>query len=257
MQNLIVRVAVVSCFFLPFQVHASMNRWLLGTGIVFPSLNGSLTFNSAALPAQTATALGADYLFSEVSGPGSGRTAIASIATGRESWGVGYGVVSNWVEGAGSSASTADFAGLAGRFGDLGVGLLARDLILSEGGSLDLRYALHYEAGGGLHLAGVFTSDLNDAQVGVGWRRSSLFCFEINADLPMNSGENTGLSAGLKGEGQVIGGSIVASSALSSGSGLSDPTFALALSARLGSRLALIAQRPNTGLYTVGFNLAL
>jgi hypothetical protein len=257
MQTLLVRFAVVLFFFFPFQSYASMNRWLLGTGIVFPSLNGSLTFNSAALPAQTATALGADYLFPEVSGPGSGRTAISSIATGRGSWGVGYGVVSNWIEGAASSSAVTDFAGIGGQFGDLGVGLLARDLILSEGGSLDLRYALRYEAGGGLHLAAVLTSDLNDAQVGVGWRRSSLFCFEINADLPMNSGDNTGLSAGLKGEGQVLGGSLIASSTLSSGSGLSDPTFALALSARLASRLALIFQRPATGLYTVGFNLAL
>lgn len=237
--------------------HAASNRWLLGTGIVFPSLNGSLSFNSAAIPWMGATAIGADYLFPETGGVGSGRTAIASLASGRGSWGGGAGVISNWTEGGVSAQTYQGFGAIGGMFGDLGLGLMAQKLLTHPGGDLSLSYGAHYRLSGGMSFAAVLPSGFDSVKLGLGWRRGGAFAFELNADVPLESSGSTGLSFGAKGEGEVIGASVILTSELSSGSGLSDPGVALALSGRLSSRLVLIAQRPADGLYTLGFNLAL
>ncbi len=217
------------------------NPWLLDSGIVFPSLNGSLSLNAGRLPFTGATALQVDQVLSGVSGAGDLST--VSFARGGGSWGAGVGVNSSTL-----------FAGLGGRLGGVGLGVMTAMPVSSGAGSADFSFGLSVPGGNSLSYALVVPSSLGSVKGGVGFSSGPHLSFEANLDFPMAL-DGSVLSGGLQAKAGILGLAVTAASTLS-GTSLSAASLAAELSLNVTSNIALLASLPEAGLYTLGLNWA-
>jgi hypothetical protein len=218
------------------------NRWLLDSGIVFPSLNGSLSLNAGKLPFMGARALQVDPLLSGVAGTGDPST--VSFASGGGSWGAGLGVNSNTL-----------FAGLGGEVGGVGRGVMTSMQVSPVQGSADLSFGFWVPGGSSLSYALVVPSSLGSLKGGVGFASGPNLSFEANLDFPMAL-DGSVLSGGVQARAGILGLAVTAASTLS-GTSLSSPDLAAELSLNLTPNVALLASLPGAGLYTLGLNWAL
>jgi hypothetical protein len=231
----------------------SGNRWLLDSGIVFPSLNGSLSLNAGKLPFMGATAVQFDHLLSGVAGTGDLST--VSLARGGGSWGAGVGVDSLGLLGDGSGVtSNTLFAGFGGRVGGVGLGVMTSMPVSPVSGSADFSFGL-LVPGGSLSYALVVPSSLGSMKGGLGFSSGPNLSFEANLDFPMEL-QGSVLSGGVQARAGILGLAFTAASTVT-GSGLSGASLAAELSLNVSSNLALLASLPGGGLYSLGLNWAL
>lgn len=239
----------------PLETQAGMNRWLLGTGVVFPSLNGSLTTNVAAVTWMRGRAFGANYLFADTSaGSTSATMASGSAVVSSDGWGGGVGVSQQL----GTSANTTSAnAGLAGRLGRFGLGLMSNMLVSPSSGSPNFSYSAAYAGNGGFRYAAVLDPSVDTFTVGMGWVDSGVFGVEANYQTHTGTLGEDRASAGVRLDGEYFGAALKAYTILSSPYGSTTGTlnYSGGIYLRAGSKYAFTAEK-DSSVYTLGLNIA-
>jgi len=240
---------------------ASENKWTLGTGIVFPSLNGAMEDNAATYSRMAATAFELGYGKGETTRAGqSDRTVKVSLAKGGGSLGGGLGVASTGVGG--SQGVSSLFGGLGVQLGGVGLGAMLEMPLSPSTGDVDASFGLSFpSAGDGVSFAIVVPESLDTVKAGVGMMRANEYGLEADLTVPVDSGDlavgiGTRVQAGIFGVGFTSSTPINISTS-SNGSRVGDTTFGGSVSMELISNATLIAEMPGSGLYLVSFNLAL
>lgn len=234
---------------------AGTNRWLLGTGVVFPSLNGSLTTNVAAVTWMRGRALGADYSFADTSaGSSSATLAGTSAVMSSDGWSGGLG----YSQQLGTSANVSSVnAGLAVRLGRFGLGLMSNMLVSPSSGSPSFSYSAAYAGGGGFKYAAVLEPGLDTLTVGMGWVDSGVFGVEANYRTHTGALGEDRASAGVRLDGEYFGAALKAYTILSSPSGSTTGVlnYSGGIYLRAGSKYAFTAEK-DSSVSTVGLNVA-
>jgi hypothetical protein len=221
--------------------------------VVFPSLNGALTQNVAAVTWMRGRALGADYTFSDSAGSGS--AAQGSVVMTSDGWGGGLGLLQQ--SGTGSSVTTAH-AGLAGRLDRFGLGIMASSVVSPSSGSASFSYAGSYAGSGGFRYAAILDPGVDTVTLGTGWVDSGVFGIEGDVVAGTGSLGGTSGSLGVRLDGEYFGTALKVSTILSSPFGATTGTlnFSGGVYVRLGSKYAVTAEKDGS-VYTAGLNIAL
>jgi hypothetical protein len=236
---------------------AGENRWLLGTGIVFPALNGAMITNASTYPNLSSTAIEGDYGWEGgAAGSSTSRDVMVSYATGGGPWGGGIALASSDSVASTGSQSNVLYGGLGGRVAGIELGVMSSLPVSPTVGGLDFSFGLFVPGGDGLSWALVVPSGFDSVAAGFGVSKSD-YSLEFDLSVPMGSGDLTAsLGAGIQTD--FLGVAFIASSPIRTSTfGVGSSSITGGLSLRLTRSLSALARIPTSGNYLVGLNWAI